>query len=69
MLFCVYLYQQKQTNTEIMKLTEYQSQVVLEALNKQIESFESFIRLYELDESYETVQKYNALLEAREKLS
>ena len=52
-----------------MKLTEYQSQVVLEALNKQIESFESFIRLYELDESYETVQKYNALLEAREKLS
>ena len=63
------MYQQKQTNTEIMKLTEYQSQVVLEALNKQIESFESFIRLYELDESYETVQKYNALLEAREKLS
>ena len=69
MLFCVYLYQQKQTNTEIMKLTEYQSQVVLEALNKHIESHESFIKLYELDESYETVQKYNALLEAKKKLS
>ena len=52
-----------------MKLTEYQSQVVLEALNKHIESHESFIKLYELDESYETVQKYNALLEAKKKLS